>query len=42
MLVNVTDLLSEIKRDFSKEAFWMDKLKDVDYLVLDDLGDRKS
>lgn len=41
LLVNVTDLLSEIKRDFSKEAFWMDKLKDVDYLVLDDLGAEK-
>lgn len=41
LLVNVTDLLSEIKRDFSKEAFWIDKLTDVDYLVLDDLGAEK-
>lgn len=41
LLVNVTDLLSEIKRDFSKEAFWLDKLKEVDYLVLDDLGAEK-
>ncbi|HEM9634198.1 TPA: ATP-binding protein [Streptococcus agalactiae] len=41
LLVNVTDLLSEIKRDFSKETFWMDQLKKVDYLVLDDLGAEK-
>lgn len=41
LLVNITDLLSEIKRDFSQEAFWLDKLKNVDYLVLDDLGAEK-
>ncbi|KPJ21793.1 ATP-binding protein [Streptococcus phocae] len=41
LLVNVTDLLSEIKKDFSKESFWMDKLKSVEYLALDDLGAEK-
>ena len=41
LMVNVTDLLAEIKRDFSQEAFWLDKLKEVDYLVLDDLGAEK-
>lgn len=41
LMVNVTDLLSEIKRDFSKEAFWLEKLANVDYLVLDDLGAEK-
>lgn len=37
-LVNVLDLLAEIKSDFSQEQFWMRTLSDVDYLVLDDLG----
>lgn len=41
-MVNVMDLLAEIKSDFSQEQFWMDKLKEVDYLVLDDLGAERS
>lgn len=40
-LVNVVDLLGEIRSDFSKEQYWMKMLSEVDYLVLDDLGAEK-
>lgn len=41
LMINMTDLLTEIKKDFSKESFWIEKLEKVDYLVLDDIGAEK-
>lgn len=41
IIVNVVDLLDEIKSDFNQKQFWLNKLVEVDYLVLDDLGAEK-
>lgn len=40
-IVNVVDLLDEIKSDFEQKQFWMKSLAKLDYLVLDDLGAEK-
>lgn len=40
-IVNVVDLMAKIREDFSLESYYVNKLAELDYLVLDDLGTEK-
>lgn len=42
VFVNVVNLLSTIREDLSLESFYIQRLIDVDWLVLDDIGTEKT
>lgn len=40
-IINVVDLMAKIREDFTLESYYVNKIAELDYLVLDDIGAEK-